>query len=324
MLARQAPVKDAPKAPPDDLKLSQLRDIALLAINTYEDGAGDGISAAKGTLASMSGWGPFATVLAGNLIWAAACFSTGGTAFLISLGGIAIGSVPSVPKSSEDFPEWAKTNLVKPVVNHLDAQVDRVTKDVLATLPTDGWDDNKVRSAILARLFKPEYIKTISGGIPMADRAAVSHRVHADILIRANRQVADPHPLQNPGSVHYHYTVTGHGAAGYEFGDPLEPIEKWKFALTGGELRMEEGGSAAVAELKKDPKLKPAEMPLIKVVHLKSSEGGFLVLTIDDKNAFFQKTGNVGFGGADPLKVIQHLWRDSGGLPPEIETAQLK
>jgi hypothetical protein len=35
MLARQAPVKEAPKARPDDQKLSQLRDISLLAINTY-------------------------------------------------------------------------------------------------------------------------------------------------------------------------------------------------------------------------------------------------------------------------------------------------
>jgi hypothetical protein len=272
----------------------------------------------------MSGWGPFATVLAGNLIWATACFTTGGTAFLISLGGIAIGSLPGIPKSGEDFPGWAKANLIKPVVDHLDARVDTVTRDVLATLPSDGWDDNKVRSAILTRLFKPEYIKTISGGLPMADRAAVAHRVHAEILIRANRQVADPFPLQNPGYIHYHYSVTGHTPAGYEVPDPLEPVENWKFAFTGGELTMEQGGATAVAELKKDRTLKPAEMPLIKVVHLSSSEGGFLVLTIDGKNAYFRKHGNVVFQRVDPLKVIEHLWRDSRGLPPEIETAKLK
>jgi hypothetical protein len=324
LLARQAAPKEAPRVRPDDQKLSQLRDIALLAINTYEDGAGDGILDARSTLASMSGWGPFATVLAGNLIWAAACFTTGGTAFVVSLAGIGLGSLPSVPKAGDDFVPWAKTNLIKPVVDHLGTQIDRVTRDVLASLPSDGWDDNRVREAILSRLFKPEYIKTVSGGIPMADRGAVAHRIHSELLIRANRQVTDPFPGQNPGYVHYEYTVTGHTAAGYEYGDPLEPVENWKFALTGGELTMEEGGAGAVAELKKDPKLAPAEMPLLKVVHLTSRENGFLVLTIDGKNAFFRKNANVVFQGADPQKVLQSLWRDSGGLPPAIETSKLK
>ena len=325
MIARQGPqVKDAPKAPPDDQKLSQLRDIALLAINTYEDGAADGVLDAKGTLSSMSGWGPFVTALAGNVIWAAACFTTGGTAFAISLVGIGVGMSPSIPKTGEDFPGWAKANVIKPIRERVEGKVDSATKETLAKLGTEGWDDNKVRDAILSQLFKPEFIKVIAGGIPTADRAAIAHRVHADILIRANRQVADPHPLQNPGYVHYSYKVSGHRPPGYQYGDELAPIEKWKFALSGGELTMEEGGATAVAELKKDPKLRPAEMPFVKVIHLDDGEGGQLVITIDGKNAYFRKTSNVVFQRLDPQAVINAVWSDSGGLPPEIETSKLK
>jgi hypothetical protein len=259
MIARNGPTVAAPpKAPPDDQKLSQLRDIALLAINTYEDGATDGILDAKGTLSSMSGWGPFVTALAGNVIWAAACFSTGGTAFAISLVGIGVGMSPSLPSNGEDFAAWAKGSVIKEIRQRVESKVDSATKATLAKLGTDGWDDNQVRAEILGQLFKPEFVKVISGGIPMADRAAIAHRIHADILVRANRQVADPNPLQNPGYVHYNYTVSGHRPPGYQYGDELAPLESWKFALTGGELTMEEGGATAVADLKKDPTLKPA------------------------------------------------------------------
>jgi hypothetical protein len=135
MLARNGPPAAAPpKAPPDDQKLSQLRDIALLAINTYEDGAADGILDAKGTLSSMSGWGPFVTALAGNVIWAAACFSTGGTAFAISLVGIGVGMSPSIPKNGEDFAAWAKSSVIKEIRQRLENKVDSATKDTLAKL----------------------------------------------------------------------------------------------------------------------------------------------------------------------------------------------
>jgi len=325
MLARNGPPVAAPtKAVPDEQKLSQLRDIALAAYNTYEDGAADGVLDAKGTLSSMSGWGPFVTALAGNIIWAGACFATGGTAFAISLAGIAVGMSPSIPKTGEDFAAWAKDGPIKKARKLLDEKLDTATRAILPTLDTEGWDDNKIRKAVLSQLLKPEFIKVISGGIPMADRSAIAHRSHTDLLIQANRQVADPHPLQNPGYVHYHYTVSGHRPPGYEYGDALAPLDSWKFALTGGELTMLEGGATAVAEVKKDTKIAPAEMPFIKVIHLTDDDGGLLVLTIDGKNAYFKKHSNVVFQRPDPQAVIKAVWNDSKGLPPELETSKLK
>ena len=67
-------------------------------------------------------------------------------------------------------------------------------------------------------------------------------------------------------------------------------------------------------------------MPLVKLVHVNSAgaDKGFMVLTIDGQNKFFRRTGNVVFGGIDGADVTKAVWRDSGGLPPEIETSKLK
>jgi hypothetical protein len=47
--------------------------------------------------------GGFLMALLGNVVWAAAAFTTGGAAFGISIAGIAIGAVPAVPEKSKSF-----------------------------------------------------------------------------------------------------------------------------------------------------------------------------------------------------------------------------
>lgn len=45
----------------------------------------------------------FLFALLGNVVWAGACFTTGGAAFAISLTGITIGAAPTVPEKSKSF-----------------------------------------------------------------------------------------------------------------------------------------------------------------------------------------------------------------------------
>ena len=45
----------------------------------------------------------FLFALVGNMVWAAACFTTSGAAFTISLSGIVIGAVPAIPSESKSF-----------------------------------------------------------------------------------------------------------------------------------------------------------------------------------------------------------------------------
>lgn len=76
-----------------------------------------------------------------------------------------------------------------------------------------------------------------------------------------------------------------------------------------GELQLEEGGASAVAEVLKDPVLRPAEMPLVKMVHLTSAgaEGGEIRFVLNRNNILFldARIGhNVVFRGTNPSDVM--------------------
>jgi hypothetical protein len=106
-------------------------------------------------------------------------------------------------------------------------------------------------------------------------------------------------------------------------------MDQWEFDFKGAELVMEEGGAQAVAELKKDPTIKPAQMPFVKLVVLESASttagGGQVVLVLDADNRFFESRGvSVVFYGVDGPQVLKHLWRGTNGKPPELPTSKLK
>lgn len=325
VLARQPAPAPAPAPARVDEREGLMRNTAFDAINSYEAATGRGISRAVTTLGSVTDWGPFASALVGNLIWASACFATGGTAFVISLAGIGVGAVGSLPKDKEDIATWAMDHFITKIGEQLRHQVAAVASQTYAAVRDQPWDDDRIRREILGKLFKPEFIG-LYGGIPETNQPAIEHRVHADALIQANRQVRDPHPLQNPGYVHYFYTVKGHVGSGYAYGDALQPIDRWTFELSAAELTMELGGAQAVAELKKDPLLKPAEMPLVKVIHIESGgdDRGSITLVLDGQNKFFRSNRNVVFRGIDERVILEHLWRGSGGKPADVESAKLK
>ncbi|MFI6324342.1 hypothetical protein ACIBG8_42935 [Nonomuraea sp. NPDC050556] len=310
-------------AKPDERPLSQLRTIAFEAIDNYRGAAQNGVADAVSTV-SDTGWSAWAAALAGNLIWALACFETGGAAFIISLGGIAVGAVGTLPKNGPAFVKWASDHLITAVTDHMGAQVDRVTRDALGTITAEGWADSRVRMMILQRLLKPEYIMLLSGGIPTADVARIRDLIHAELLIRANRQVADPYPMQNPGIVRLNYRVDGHLPRGYAEGDRVGPVENWAFEFLSAELSMDVGGTAAVQALKKEKTLKTAETPFIKVVILDSAMGGHAVLVLDGQNRFFRESHNVGFRGIDGPAVLARMWRSTNGKPPDIDMDSLK
>jgi hypothetical protein len=321
---QRAPAVAAP-AVQDEQKLSALRTIALSAIDVYQTAAADGVGQAV-AIVGNPGWRPFGLALAGNLIWAAACFTTGGAAFAISVAGIGVGAIGSIPAGAPEFKKWAEGTLIAKVVADAKGQVDTVTRAAAGEIESNGWDDNKVRHTLLMKMFRPEYIETLAGDIPNISRDKIEHRVNADVLIRANRETAEPRVMQNPGFVRYVYGVNGyfqgHGRRWY-YGDNLDPLEKWKFTFKEATVRMDLGGDDAVAELKKDPQIEPATMPFDKLVVLESEDGD-VVLVLDANNVFFEKrTASPMWGRIEGPEVLARLWPSSGGKPPPIATSSL-
>src|SRR6185437_9268023 len=123
--------------------------------------------------------GAFLTALAGNVIWATACFATGGAAFAISLAGIAVGAGAPGASTTVDRAAFHQeaSRLIDGIVQQLLNQIDGVTRAVDGEATTGGWDDNRTRQALLSRIFRPEYINTAAGGIPTVNRSPIAHRI---------------------------------------------------------------------------------------------------------------------------------------------------
>ncbi len=171
------PVAGAAGARPD---IAGLRTLADSYINSqYASAARDGLSDAEAVLGNQFDYGSFLTALAGNLIWAAACFSTGGTAFVVSVAGIAVGA--AAPSGSTNIDRAGfhaeATRKIDGIVTHLLNQIDRVTRDVDAVASECNLSDSDTRRELLQRLLKPEYIQTVQGGLPAVNRSAIANRI---------------------------------------------------------------------------------------------------------------------------------------------------
>ena len=65
----------------------------------------------------------FFTALIGNITWAAACFWTGGTAFAISLAGIAVGAAPGLPAPAQPNPLMTIKRRMLDALDHVHHQL---------------------------------------------------------------------------------------------------------------------------------------------------------------------------------------------------------
>ena len=182
-----APGSGAPAAPVALSGLSGYRTAAQGYITAYEVGAQRGITAFQESLSADFDWDLFGAQVAGNLIWATAAFASGGTAFLISVGGIALttGAAAAAVTSAPSFTTHAAER-IDDVSRYLNNQVDRVTRDVDTTARGAGWDDSRARREILRRLFADPYVVTASGGLPNVNTAAVAASVQQQLLVEAD------------------------------------------------------------------------------------------------------------------------------------------
>jgi hypothetical protein len=197
---RDAPVSD-PLRPPGGARaaekmprvpmgdVSGYRTAAEGYITAYRVAALAGMEDFKNAVAPETDfdWGLFGVQVLGNVIWATASFATGGTAFVISIGGIAVttaGAAASVT-TAPTF-ESKATAYINDVDTYLHSQIDRVTQDAHAQGTRENWDDNQARSEILKRMYHPTYITKTSSGLPYVDSAAIEAAVEQQLLIGAN------------------------------------------------------------------------------------------------------------------------------------------
>jgi hypothetical protein len=118
----------------------------------------------------------FIFAVVGNIVWAAACFTTGGAAFAISLAGIAIGSVPAAPEKTKSFiPDIQKLmeNFIDGLVDPMDKGLRNKAKVLLAAYP--GITRFHAMDEFVAASFLPAFFtaKSHHTSIPILNKAAI-------------------------------------------------------------------------------------------------------------------------------------------------------
>ncbi len=148
--------------------------------------------------AKEADWRGFGMSLAGNLLWATACFGTGGAAFALSALGIALAAMGTVPSSSAprtaDPAELTKVALRRIVVAVQEAAYDAIPGVVSGADASWLQDRDKSVEYTLLHIFDPKFLmaRNVSGILAEINQPAVSaefRRQASDHLARYKDQV---------------------------------------------------------------------------------------------------------------------------------------
>ncbi|HEX5416051.1 MAG TPA: hypothetical protein VFZ25_10325 [Chloroflexota bacterium] len=333
--------------------LTELRTIADTYINAeYASAARDGLTDFENVMQPDFDWGTFMVTLGGNLVWAAACFSTGGAAFAISLAGIAAPTIAqaAAAPSRSDFHQQAVRQIDALVANLL-GQIDRVTRDVDAQATQNSWDDNQTRHELITRLLRPNFITTVAGGIPAVNRPAIARQIQADLIVKSNEIPANARGLVDGGEVVYYYRVSNHIDAGglltrgeLYAADHLKRPSDWTFSLQRVALRLPQGGEAAVRALAQNGPLQVASLRFTKRLSITDGSAlGGVAVSVNADNQFvgmseatrifeqFWESNPMALGShyqvpggpdANGRLLVQTAWAGSGGNPPPVSNPE--
>jgi hypothetical protein len=343
---RQSSIVDAPPSSIQRPALSELRTIANSAINAeYYGAARDALVDFENVMAPDFDWGAFWVNLAGNAIWATACFATGGTAFMISVSGIALaaGATAESAPTRSDFHQQTVDGIDGEIIQPLLNRIDPITRDVDMAAIQGNWDDNQTRRELLGRLVQPEYIMIARGGLPVINRQAIRTRIRNDLIIMANAARPNVRGLQWDGQFVYYYEVTNHvdegGLLEAHFSDQLKPPDQWRFRLRQVALELPAGGENAVRALQAGGVLHPAQMAFRKRISIQSGSWDRIAVTTNESNHFNGIGEHLGIFrqvwpphpmrlgshyalGTDPAAtgqaIIRNVWSASNGLPPDV------
>jgi hypothetical protein len=322
----------------------ELRDFCTLAINDVWGAQNQGLEDFEHQLASGMNFAAIAASVLGNVIWATAAFSTGGTAFLISIAGIAVGTagqlIPSV-KDQLSFHTAAQSQ-IDDVKNEADGRIDIVVRSVRKHALRHGWDGNEIRHQLLRRLLKREYIKVVAGGMPVIDLPAVAASVERELLFRAATTPWKDWLGWQKGNawLEFNYTLDDAEEGIYKPVAPSSwPPAKinwiWIFPLGNEELPdLSNRLNVLHHEVLHQP-MAPQTWPIRKEIQVLIRRAGQVGITLSQHNSFrgwgtsineryikgwVELAGRAAASKDDfPQLLLDHLWKDSGGKPPVIE-----
>jgi hypothetical protein len=341
LLARQPTPTADTVAPLDEAGLRSAADTYINA--EYASAAHDALNDVMDMISSSMDWGSFLVALAGNLIWAAACFTTTGV-FGVSVAGILVNAAApgaSTPNIDRGAFRKGATALIDGLVTQLLGNISGAAHETAAEVAAHHLSDADARHHLLLHLLKPEFIQQ-RGGLWFVDRPAIQKRIRADLLLLANAHAT---PWGGGGRFKYDYMVANHFKdTGWIFThNKLQPVDQWQFGRTRVHAYVPAGGKDGFeAIVKADDVIWPGRLPWLKTIYLTSlGASGHMEIYLDGNNdiervdvsGIFEDFGKRpsrprGFPEPPDLegqarKLLDRLWMMNGGKPEPIPSVEL-
>ncbi len=167
-----APVREGDEIP----TVAEMAETSMTWIEQVWGALNQGIADFEAT-SQVTNWEAFAAGVLGNLIWASAAFATGGTAFLISVAGIAVATAGAV--SAVDSPGMFHDAIraeSDALANALKQRVPLVTLLLHDYAASQGFGGRQVYRLLMRRLLRADYIVVV-GGIPTVNSTKIAAMV---------------------------------------------------------------------------------------------------------------------------------------------------
>ncbi len=175
----------------------------------------------------VSDWEAFALGVLGNLIWAAAAFATGGSAFLVSIAGVGLASAAAANVRSQESFHTAARAEHDALNNALKARVPAVTQRVHDHAVSRGWTASQAYRVLMRLLLRREFIQVV-GGVPTVNSPRIAAHVEQQLILKSGSTPSETWAGWHHGDwwLQYEYRVDD----AMEPGQRMNPFSQWRLS----------------------------------------------------------------------------------------------
>jgi hypothetical protein len=285
----------------------------------------------------VTDWEAFALGVLGNLIWAAAAFATGGSAFLVSVAGVGLASAAAANVRSQESFHTAARAEHDALNNALKARVPAVTQRVHEHAVSHGWTASQAYRVLMRLLLRREFIQVV-GGVPTVNSPRIAAHVEQQLILKSGSTPSETWAGWRHGDwwLQYEYRVDG----AMEPGQRVNPFSQWRLSRDKEDAQLlpidtdvrhaRDRLNALRATL--GTQHHPSSWPLNKQLQVYFLGSRAVTVNLDGNNRIVgtggmyldrEELGRIGeaAGWSDLGQgIVSWVWAGSNGLPPPIST----
>ncbi len=287
----------------------------------------------------VTDWEAFSLGVLGNLLWAAAALTTGGAAFLVSVGGVGLASAAAGNVRSQQAFHAAARAEHDALNTALKARVPAVTQRVHDHAVSHGWTASQAYRVLMRLLLRRSFIQTV-GGVPTVNSPRIAAHVEQQLILKSGSTPTESWAGWRHGDWWLQYA--------YRVDNAMDPARRVS-PFSGWRLSREEADAKLLpidTEVRHardrlnalrntlGTKHHPSRWPLNKRVEVYFAGSRAVTVHLDGHNRitgtsgmYLDRTDLERIGGAAGWSdlgrgLVNWVWAASHGLPPPIDTVR--